>query len=247
MGEYWIEVYSVEKDTVIQSKTYKKLKGFTNSYFFREDLDSGKVWKINPACPPEVLFMDYNLKKGDTFDLVPGSSWPGVIDSVYIENGRKHFLTKGFGTPGAYNEYLVLIEGIGANEGLGFKDCLSNGQSSLYLLCVEDSGRNVFTSQHFQGECYPEDFPVLQVDDVEGSKFSLYPNPAADVVHIQFDQPIREVAYRIADIYGRTVQTETIPGSVQAFRIQVGEFPPGTYILFIDQDGKKNFRYFSKN
>lgn len=247
MGDLWTEVYSVEKDTVIQSNTYKKLKGYTMSYFFREDLDSGKVWKITPECPQEVLVMDYNLKKGDTFDLVQRvGQRPGLIDSVYIENGRKHFLSKGLGLPGTINEYLILMEGIGSNYGLGFKDCMG-GQTSLYLLCVEDSGRNVFANRYFQGECYPEDFPILQVQDVEEAKLSLYPNPAAEVVHIQFDKPIREVAYRITDIYGRTVQTEIIPGSVQAFRIQVGEFLPGTYIIFIDQDGKTNFRYFNKN
>ncbi|MCU0435591.1 MAG: PKD domain-containing protein [Bacteroidia bacterium] len=73
--------------------------------------------------------------------------------------------------------------------------------------------------------------------------WSLYPNPANDVLNVQTAAGIRGMQYHILDISGR----EVYAGVFSESRISVGDLLPGVYLLSVrDESGKVSTQRFMK-
>ncbi len=72
----------------------------------------------------------------------------------------------------------------------------------------------------------------------ENGSFTLWPNPASEVLHLQFDAPLKgEIA--ISDLSGRAVQVLSIPEEAKDLDIPVEHLENGVYVLsFTDASGK---------
>jgi len=70
---------------------------------------------------------------------------------------------------------------------------------------------------------------ATQVEVIPGPSFSLYPNPARDVVHLQWDSPQGRVAIRVMDLNGRTLLSREL--SVSHITLPVGNYPNGIYLI----------------
>ncbi len=72
---------------------------------------------------------------------------------------------------------------------------------------------------------------VTQVEPIPGPSFSLYPNPARDIVHLQWDSPQGKVVIRVLDINGRTMMSREFRSS--HITLPLGNYPKGIYFIQI--------------
>ena len=70
---------------------------------------------------------------------------------------------------------------------------------------------------------------ATHVEAVPGPSFSLYPNPAREVVHLQWDSPQRFVTVRIIDLQGRTLLSLEV--SASRITLPVDNYPKGIYLI----------------
>jgi hypothetical protein len=73
--------------------------------------------------------------------------------------------------------------------------------------------------------------PVLRH---KGSGISLYPNPATDILHVDFSQSLTRsevVALEITDLMGRTVKHISPAAGSFSADCQIQELPEGIYLL----------------
>ena len=119
-----------------------------------------------------------------------------------------------------------------------FTDAQPLGGKNYYRIKQRDAKGNYVYSK------------VMMVNNIS---FKLNPNPARDVVHLQFDQAVnaedhlgKEIVIRNAA--GAVSQTVQMPAtsSLNRVDINVGSLRPGLYILSITADGKAISRTFLK-
>ncbi len=74
----------------------------------------------------------------------------------------------------------------------------------------------------------------------ENGRFSLSPNPASDVLHIQFDVPIKgEIV--VSDLSGRRILVHPVSTEAKILEIPVVQLENGVYLLFFtDASGKQS-------
>ncbi|MEZ4941674.1 MAG: T9SS type A sorting domain-containing protein [Saprospiraceae bacterium] len=69
--------------------------------------------------------------------------------------------------------------------------------------------------------------------------FSVFPNPASDLLQIKFSQPLRaETTVEILDLTGRLAIRRNITGGTAQFSMQTENLPEGAYFLRIASAGK---------
>jgi len=64
---------------------------------------------------------------------------------------------------------------------------------------------------------------------IPGPSFSLYPNPAWDIVHLQWDGPRGGVAIRVLDLNGRTLLSREV--NTSRITLSLGNYPKGIYLI----------------
>lgn len=77
---------------------------------------------------------------------------------------------------------------------------------------------------------------VQVVNLQQTSAFSIYPNPAKDVLHIQLQNNSRNLQLRINDMYGRTLKTWSISNTGTSLQLNIAELSAGYYQLEILQE-----------
>lgn len=99
------------------------------------------------------------------------------------------------------------------------------GHNFYRLLVTEQSGKTVYSR-----------ILMLSFDD-QGNRYTLYPNPTASGIHIQYD--IRtEAIYTLSDIQGKVRATGKLKSGNHAVSLPLDSYPAGSYILRIQhQDG----------
>ncbi|MFT5511662.1 MAG: hypothetical protein ACI8SE_000055 [Bacteroidia bacterium] len=77
---------------------------------------------------------------------------------------------------------------------------------------------------------------ILSVNDLQIERLKFYPNPASDVLHVEFGSFSKDdMITKIIDISGKTVQSDTVqvyPGQ-NTFDIDLRKLPAGNYLLYI--------------
>lgn len=244
--------FYVEKDTILRASRYKKVSNslpphMLNRYLLREVLDSGKVYCVelktipqDPTAPcrhGEFLYMDYNLKKGDTFfHYPPPYEQEGVVDTTFIENGRKHIVfAQKF--PDSLNERYTMIEGIGFNFNIGnnFPCVYDRAPSASFLFCNWKDNVQQYATPRFNNNCYPYPIYVTGIKEPAKSLYAIYPNPTSTAINIVFDNAlIANTQYHIYDALGRLIQQSDIQAGAQKVNIDIANHPSGIYCLVID-------------
>ncbi|MGK0366153.1 MAG: hypothetical protein ACI85O_003226, partial [Saprospiraceae bacterium] len=113
-------------------------------------------------------------------------------------------------TPPSVGDYYLLVE----------SDAFTSSQ--LYELKLENSS------------CIPTE--VRDIDIV--SDFNVYPNPADDIIYIDFgQQPIQNTILRIYDITG--VLYFTLPINSQTIELSIQGIPKGMFFLEMELNNSK--------
>jgi len=68
-------------------------------------------------------------------------------------------------------------------------------------------------------------------------KIKVYPNPASEVVNIQFEEPVDgEIDVAILDSQGKLIKRETIESAIVEKQINLQDFPAGIYYIRLTKD-----------
>jgi alpha-tubulin suppressor-like RCC1 family protein len=69
------------------------------------------------------------------------------------------------------------------------------------------------------------------------SALKVFPNPAKDVVSIQYNLDANNSHLEVYDIAGRSISTNVLSSSVGDLQLNTSSFPSGVYIVVVKQDG----------
>ncbi|GEM_PF-962331 len=95
-----------------------------------------------------------------------------------------------------------------------------------YTVTLEITNACGFASETFEIQ------PSLSVDEIDGNQLSIFPNPAENVLNIQFAQAVQDVDVRIMDMSGRVVASETNVSGTQ-MTMDVSVLSSGSYMVEI--------------
>lgn len=253
LSGYYTDSLSVSGDTLIYNVVYKKLDYYSlflpNNPFFqglesylREDTASGKVWYMNEYGLVEKLIIDLNLVLGDSFNISGFTSeFYVVVDSVYFFGNKKHIR---FDYPLLHNmnEKFEMIEGIGTNMGIAYKES-DWFVPWPYLLCHHKDFINQYQNSHplYSGFCNNftgiSNLPTYEL-------LFIHPNPTKDNIYFSTEYFKKDININLFNSLGKKVKEEKqrvgIKGET-SFSLQ--GLPPGLYLLTVE-DGSN--RYSSK-
>jgi hypothetical protein len=99
----------------------------------------------------------------------------------------------------------------------------------------------------------PADYVILTfygdapvgIEEHYGDELSLYPDPAADVIHLHFTQPAAHAQAEIFDAVGRSVMNISIENSSET-EMNTSDLSPGYYFLRLTGNGKNTVKRFIK-
>lgn len=189
----------------------------------REDINSGKIWYVNPYSNDEKLIMNMSLIVGDTFQI--STTWSSV-DSVFFHDGKKIIR---FDLQTIWDETVEFIEGVGPNVSLIY--ALDPGYDHFYVACKYNADALVYVNNNinFIG-CEPNTigFP----DKSKTKTINMYPNPATTELHIELPKefhPKSELILR--DITGQIIKQKTLIGNKHI--IFLSKINQGIYIVTI--------------
>jgi hypothetical protein len=253
------EKYYIEGDSMVNSKTYKKIYFSSDSNLnngilfalFREDTTSRQVFAIRADSTSEYLLYDFSLNVNDTASVYPTSfpyySGPisisiDQIDSIMI-NGqyRKRFFIRGVQHNSNIPEYW--IEGIGSTFGI-----LNSGITGVTifdiayptLLCFEQDGSLLYQNPAFT-DCF-EPYPI-GISENKLQALQIFPNPAKNALTVRSEEAVIE--YKIFSSLGQIVGGDDV--NSMSFSFNVSNYQQGMYFLHLKtKDGvviKKILKY----
>lgn len=253
----------IGQDTIIDNKTYKKIKQYpvigtrsglyeclgspyiidTTNYsysksYFREDIIEKKVYrlKIENNTKIENIYYDFSLKVGDTLELNVFLNIDfSIIHSIEEDSeGRKKFILDGKGD-GALGSYYY-TEGIGSRYGLFYR---ANYDWMNVYPSLQCSGSNMLNNS-----CYITlELPNEDEDDEEDEEdesLKIYPNPVNDFLKIKNKE---NTTIKIFSIRGKLLKQIV---SDNDFEIDISSFSKGVYLLEISNLNNKEKRKFIK-
>lgn len=170
---------------------------------------TAKDWRISRFNEPDVSSSWTNM-------VCVGVCFPASTMNPYC-------------TPNSANGILSLAAG-------------ANGEIS-YHVTINNGGYGTGTYKLYLGDCTTfEDSIELQINYTVGVKelnqtpsFSMYPNPANDLVSIQLNNS-KNGTVKIVDLVGNVVYSETISSSKT---LNTSEFKNGIYFVTIESEGQR--------
>lgn len=247
---YTERMVQLDGDTVINNMTYKKLRATYDvvqpqwvslDTFLRED--DQVVYILDPSGQEGILY-DFGLSDGESVTLSNGVLAHYVSEEVEIIQGiarRKIKLTVEY--TGSNQEFLCdrtvfWYEGIGSRTELFPITC----DTVLYH-------SNIFTAMNCvtlgDDLLYPEGASnwcsFLQTSTRESVPllFSVSPNPARDLLTIQFpDAPTGRFSIQCYNLNGQVIFQDKINNPTHT--IDVSGFSPGIFLLSIHSDDGKS-------
>jgi hypothetical protein len=255
---YYFQYYS-KGDTLINSSIYRKI--FINeaqdtntcwspSYLpvpgyagaLRDDSLANKTFFVFPNSTTDSLLYDYNLMVGDTIKGIISQYFnpydTGVvltIDSVLISGQyRKRW---NFSQDQEHGNSTFIIEGIGTSSGLLEPLYPYNLEWAVrYLICVKDSSRTYFTSNHYSKvgcNLIYTGTPELNLLN----NFSILPNPFSNEAKLKTDQELKNATVTIINTLGQQIkQIKNITG--KEIKIHRENLSGGIYFLQLTQENK---------
>ena len=257
-GNWYIDEYQIETDTIINSVGYKKIEMVWSNdpnlnlpiYIgaAREDTVAKKVYIYYANDTTERLLYDFDLSVGDQHTFVnchavlfgfnPGNF---IVDSIgiYIDaNGlnRKVWYLN-------YSQNGItsrIVEGVGSNTGLFTYSCHFNYWKDL--VCVhKDSAALFVNDMPLANYCTPYISVGLEKINSDDHEVSLYPNPSNNFIKIDFlnNTELSEVKVCVINQLGSTIPLNTKIENNGLF-IDINQLKNGIYYLSI-QTKKTNY------
>ncbi len=129
-----------------------------------------------------------------------------------------------------------------------------NGNSNVqqrysYIHSTPAAGTNYYRLNQVDIDGRSEYSKTLSVEfDQTDQTINIYPNPASDELHINFDNAHRKVVLKIVSIDGKIVAVKTMNNAQGKVSMNVSSLTSGLYVLEITMDNKeiKHFRFLKK-
>lgn len=171
--------------------------------------------------------------------------WVKGLSSCYDPESYRVYVIPGAGTPTsltgatalglsspstiAWVEKTIAIPA--TFDGQQVRIAIVNNGSDHYMLMVDDFSVTAAS---------------LGVNDVLSSKFSVYPNPATDIINVTNNDSILVNQVQLTDLNGRVVKNVTNNG-VNDMQINISDLSAGMYMMTIDSDQGKALKKIVKN
>ena len=260
-GSYPI-FYFVEGDTLIGDKAYAKVYFNTHPSFglvdtayyaaIRQSSDSIFIIDSDAPAADERLIYAWNSFEIDTTEI---TTYPAVrletIDTITLFNGEQHrrfsytsYHENQFDT---MHNYRVIIEDIGnIGETIFNRDFENTPEISLPygLRCFSRNGELLWKNPMYEVDC--TSLIVATETIIEETPFKLFPNPAYDVVYLEWvDHGNRAGYLNVYSSTGALVYTQNL--NQQKLEISTRNWTKGLYFIqFISENGQQLVRQLVK-
>lgn len=130
-----------------------------------------------------------------------------------------------------------------------FLKYLSVTPNERYMLLINNYESNEGFSISFDGNCTLKDIAGCWATDLAENVLvtDLYPNPSADYITLEYiTTQDSDIKFEILDISGRSLQS-LFSSPLQGFNRQtfeLSDFPSGTYLIRVTQDGFSTVKQF---
>lgn len=240
-----LEIF-IEKDTLINTHTYKKLgcheHFYINAYpgcfnttqyysdwffgYYRNDTAAKKVFILQNNI--DTLLYDFSKTTSDTVQTAFG---PYVIDSVttmiYGNINRNVQYANWYLESGSAAAHVRIIEGIGSDQGLFPSPWNWEGMDELQCFSQED--QKIYPDTN--GVCqHINSLPVHQRNEVK-----LFPNPVTNMLTVSGFELKGNLTVKMYDFTGKPVK-ESHPGSTT---IYVSDLGAGIYFVEISNQSSR--------
>ncbi len=234
------------KDTIINLKSYKKIKnayfncttpictfgtGVSNGfYYFREDTILKRLIFLNSN--QEKIYYDFNKNIGDTVTIAASITTTITSkDSVLFGDGKYH--KRFIGGSGNY----TYVEGLGGAYGFLHPFLYTGNGSTHNLICFSkiNPPTPLFPVNASSG-C---NFILVNIkSESESSHSKIYPNPVKDLLNIEFDQ----IANRRIEVYNSFGELIIVSKTNNLnSEIDLKKYTNGIYLICITENNKRQY------
>jgi hypothetical protein len=140
-----------------------------------------------------------------------------------------------------FNGVPVQIEAI-PDEGYNFLHWVPN---SLISDTLNSAFLGILNTDAISFDAYFEEIATGVPSNEESSGFSVYPNPAHDILNIRNNKIQKDYHYEILDLNGKIVLKGFVSGGNYTHQLTINSIPPSVYLLRItNKEGKEcQFRF----
>lgn len=204
---------------------------YNNKLFLtlRDAEHGGEIWVTDGTPEGTQLFMDVLPGSGDSMGITISPMLFQVMGGkLYfraVNNEEYYQLWKSDGTV-AGTQKITADPQNPVQDALGYTPYFTALGDKLYFTAkYNDSGYELWTVAADE---------AMAVTDFNKTKFSVYPNPASDVVNISGNSNISSV--QIYDLTGKVLRNQT--SDSKQLQLNVSYLPNGNYIIKVLSDGK---------
>jgi hypothetical protein len=188
--------------------------------------------------PIMITLMTNNIGSETSYEILNGNG--EVIKSVSNLNDNTQYYDTIPYNPGCY-EIKIYDEG---EDGLSYWYNTEAGGGSIGLRYVGGSFAKHFDSDFGSFICYQfiyADADYINTNLANGDYFSLYPNPANDVLTVEMNTVFSQKAeIRMYDMFGKELMRKSVNASENSiYELNISELPEGVYLLRVI-NGKLN-------
>jgi hypothetical protein len=255
--------YSYQKDTLVEGKTYSKLRTNFNSQFAVLVRNENKKTFIRRGVPTPTVFAftsesilyDFNMNSVNDSLIVPTTVGPynanpseNIVvkfissDSVLFNGINRKRIKLKYYNPRAYLPTLrdmVWIEGFGIVTNPLY-DCLLLFDTYMNTMGLDIKGQRVYQDSVNANGCSPK---RVGVGELSFNDMSIYPNPIIDQLNIVMptviNEPFAEII--VQDLVGKTVFRERLQNLNGPLSINLAHLNAGMYIVSLQTQSKRLF------
>ena len=239
-GTYWLEAYNSFNCPSYDSITLTTIA--SPSINLGRDTGFCDVIDFNLIAPNGLDYLWFNGSTNQTYKATgPGLYYVDVTntngcsssDSIKIDLYNSPSVFIGNDTTIAQGSSLQL------SAGAGFSKYLWSGGQTSQIISVDKSGTYSVSVTDANG-CTGSDTIVVNVSAsvqyVNGVRYSLYPNPASNVLNLETDGNLVGATMQLVDAKGSVVYKEVLTGNNT--KVNVSEMASGLYHVMIIGDNK---------
>ncbi len=157
---------------------------------------------------------------GEGMEFCISTCYYGMTSGTVYPTGTAHF-------------YLDAGAVSGAND-IHFHHHIQTGDPDVteYVLKIYEKGNEANNYVQFT---YKYDANYVGVDNINNTSFSVYPNPATDILNIRIPENINSPELRLTNIIGKAILKTNLADSKN--KINIKNLPAGIYFVTIISNG----------
>lgn len=242
--------FGSQKDDILDLRCSDELQE-TNSYWLN--------WKVEKEGVLTFVINPHN--ESDDFDFVLFKSLDSTC--VSLEEVRCMASGKNYGSQEDKSDPCLGRTGLSIQSlddfeksGCKFNDdnylkFLNVQEGEIYYLFVNNFNSSTGFSISFDGDCnLYQDSGCKSIDSGILNLINIYPNPAQEYINVEFiSESHGKINLSLHDILGRSLKdfNAKVSKGFNSKRIDIDDFPRGTYILRLSQGNKFSNKTFIKN